>query len=111
MQPAERSAVGDDLHRVIAKLHAVDFCATGLEGFGKVGDYFARQIDHWTRQAAASTRTEPRISGVLDGDLSTLGHRSSSHDGDPSWHRAVRLCKHGRIGRCSGDRPQGRTIG
>ena len=43
MQRAERSAIWDELNRVIAQLHGIDYKAVGLEDFGKPGDYIARQ--------------------------------------------------------------------
>jgi aminoglycoside phosphotransferase (APT) family kinase protein len=54
MEPSERSAIYDELNRVIAALHGVDFAALGLADYGKAGNYFARQIDRWTRQYRAS---------------------------------------------------------
>lgn len=54
MTPAERSGVFDEMNRVIAALHRVDYRAIGLEGYGKPGNYFARQIDRWSRQYRAS---------------------------------------------------------
>jgi aminoglycoside phosphotransferase (APT) family kinase protein len=53
---AERGALYDELNRVIAALHAVDYTAVGLADFGRPGNYLGRQIDRWTRQyrAAAS---------------------------------------------------------
>ena len=54
MTPAERAAIYDEQNRVIALLHTIDFGAIGLEHFGKPGNYFARQIDRWTRQYHAS---------------------------------------------------------
>jgi aminoglycoside phosphotransferase (APT) family kinase protein len=52
--PSERGAIFDEMNRVIAALHKVDYRAIGLETFGKPGNYFARQIDRWTRQYRAS---------------------------------------------------------
>jgi aminoglycoside phosphotransferase (APT) family kinase protein len=52
--PAERAAVFDEMNRVIAALHCVDYQAIGLGDYGKPGSYFARQIDRWTRQYRAS---------------------------------------------------------
>src|SRR6185503_6035018 len=43
MTPAERGAIYDELNRVIAQLHTVDYAAIGLAEFGKPGNYFARQ--------------------------------------------------------------------
>src|SRR5574340_295191 len=50
----ERSAIFDELSRVIAALHGVDHRAVGLADYGRSGSYFARQIDRWTRQYKAS---------------------------------------------------------
>jgi aminoglycoside phosphotransferase (APT) family kinase protein len=54
MTPAERSAVFDEMNRVIAALHKVDYAAIGLADYGKPGNYFARQIDRWSKQYRAS---------------------------------------------------------
>jgi aminoglycoside phosphotransferase (APT) family kinase protein len=54
MQKAERRAVWDELNRVIALLHTIDYKAVGLEGFGKAGSYLERQIGRWSKQYRAS---------------------------------------------------------
>ena len=54
MQPSERRAIFDEMNRVIAALHGIDFEAVGLADYGKPGNYFARQIDRWSRQYKAS---------------------------------------------------------
>jgi aminoglycoside phosphotransferase (APT) family kinase protein len=54
MTPIERHAIFDEMNRVIAALHRVDFSTIGLGDYGKPGNYFARQIDRWTRQYRAS---------------------------------------------------------
>jgi len=113
MAPAERQAIFTEMNRVIAALHCVDFAAIGLENYGRPGNYFARQIDRWSKQYKASGtekiaamdnliewlpqnipadeatsivhgdyridnmifhHTEARVMGVLDWELSTLGH-------------------------------------
>ena len=58
MSPGERAAIYDEQNRVIAQLHTVDYAAIGLGDYGKPGNYFARQIERWTRQYQASV-TEP----------------------------------------------------
>jgi aminoglycoside phosphotransferase (APT) family kinase protein len=130
MNAAERSAIFDEMNRVIAALHRVDYAAIGLGDFGKPGNYFARQIDRWTRQYRASATepceamerlidwlplnipagdqtaivhgdyrldnmvfhpTEARVLGVLDWELSTLGHPMA----DFSYHMMTwRLTPH-----------------
>lgn len=58
MTPAERTAIYDEMNRVIAALHSVDVTAVGLVDYGKPGNYFARQIGRWSKQYVAS-ETEP----------------------------------------------------
>jgi aminoglycoside phosphotransferase (APT) family kinase protein len=50
MSPPERAAIYDEMNRVIARLHSIDYAAIGLADFGKPGNYFARQIGRWTKQ-------------------------------------------------------------
>ncbi|QXL84978.1 phosphotransferase [Comamonas sp. NLF-1-9] len=58
MAPAERGAVYDEMNRVIAALHRVDFATLGLADYGRPGNYFERQIGRWSKQYRASV-TEP----------------------------------------------------
>lgn len=58
MRPQERSAIFDEMNRVVASLHKLDYQTLGLEDFGKPGNYFERQIGRWTKQYRAS-ETEP----------------------------------------------------
>jgi aminoglycoside phosphotransferase (APT) family kinase protein len=51
---AERAAMHDEINRVIAALHCVDYAAVGLEDFGRKGEYIARQVARWTKQYQAS---------------------------------------------------------
>ena len=54
MAKAERGAIYDEMNRVIAALHSIDYAAIGLADFGKPGNYFARQIGRWSKQYQAS---------------------------------------------------------
>jgi aminoglycoside phosphotransferase (APT) family kinase protein len=58
MTRAERTAIYDEMNRVIAALHTVDVEAVGLSSYGKPGNYFERQIGRWSKQYVAS-QTEP----------------------------------------------------
>jgi len=58
MSKQERFAIWDELNRVIAQLHSLDYRALGLETFGKPGNYIERQVARWTKQYQAS-ETEP----------------------------------------------------
>jgi aminoglycoside phosphotransferase (APT) family kinase protein len=58
MSPTDRAAHYDEMNRVIAQLHTIDYAAIGLADYGKPGNYFARQIDRWTKQYQAA-ETEP----------------------------------------------------
>jgi aminoglycoside phosphotransferase (APT) family kinase protein len=50
----QRGEIYDEMNRVIAALHTVDFAARGLAGYGKPGNYFERQIGRWSKQYKAS---------------------------------------------------------
>lgn len=71
--PADRAAVFEDMARVLAALHRVDWRAAGLEGFGRPEGYMARQVALWTRQwEAAKVEEMPemdRLAAWLPGHL------------------------------------------
>lgn len=54
MAASERSAIYDEMNRVIAALHTVKFAERGLANYGKPGNYFDRQIGRWSKQYRAS---------------------------------------------------------
>ncbi len=54
MAREERRAIFDEMNRVIAALHKVDYEAVGLGDYGKPGSYLERQIARWTKQYRAS---------------------------------------------------------
>ncbi|HEX5477609.1 MAG TPA: phosphotransferase family protein [Burkholderiales bacterium] len=54
MAKAGRFAIWDELNRVMAQLHSIDYRAAGLEGFGKPGNYVERQVARWSKQYQAS---------------------------------------------------------
>lgn len=56
--PAERHALYDDLARVLAALHTLDWRARGLADFGRPERFLERQVARWSAQWDAS-RTEP----------------------------------------------------
>ena len=58
MKPAERRAIYEEIVRVLASLHAVDYEAIGLGDYGRPGNYFGRQISRWSQQYEASKTRE-----------------------------------------------------
>ncbi|MEZ5656844.1 MAG: phosphotransferase [Sphingobium sp.] len=46
----DRPAYFDAMNAVLAKLHLVDYTQIGLGDYGRPGNYFARQIDRWSKQ-------------------------------------------------------------
>ena len=53
-QPAERHAIFMAKLKTLADLHNTDYTAIGLADFGRPGNYFARQVDRWSKQYRAS---------------------------------------------------------
>lgn len=51
---ATRSAVYDEMNRLLARLHDLDFASLGLSGFGKQGGYAARNLARWSKQYVES---------------------------------------------------------
>jgi aminoglycoside phosphotransferase (APT) family kinase protein len=111
--PEKRRPMYHSLAHTLANLHNIDPYGVDLGGFGKIGNYFSRQIARWTRQWELSRTREdrniqrliewlpanlpaddmtaishgdyrvgnvlfherkPEVVGVLDWELSTLGH-------------------------------------
>lgn len=58
MTREQRFDVYDEMNRVLAALHSVDFATQGLADYGRPGNYFERQIGRWSKQYIASI-TEP----------------------------------------------------
>ena len=57
--PEHRRVMFDDMNRVLAALHDIDYTVVGLGEFGRPGSYFARQVGRWSKQYHASA-TDPR---------------------------------------------------
>jgi len=49
-----RSAMYDEMNRVLAAMHSVDVDAVGLSDYGRPGNYFERQVGRWSKQYRAS---------------------------------------------------------
>jgi aminoglycoside phosphotransferase (APT) family kinase protein len=64
---ATRTAVIDDMNRVLAALHSVDIDAVGLSDYGPEGNYFERQVGRWTKQYRASeTESVPLMDQLIE---------------------------------------------
>ena len=67
MTPIQRTAIYQEMNRVIAALHTVDFARQGLGSFGKPGNYFERQIGRWSKQYRASvTQSIPAMDQLME---------------------------------------------
>ncbi len=83
LAPAQRRALYLAMADTLATLHAVDWRAAGLAGFGRTEGYFERQLKRWRQQWELSrTRANPAIDALLEwlpanippGDEVTLTH-------------------------------------
>lgn len=65
--PANRRAIYEEMTRVIAALHSVDYSAAGLGDYGKAGHYIERQVVRWTQQyRAAETETIDAMERLIE---------------------------------------------
>lgn len=78
VEKAERTAIYDDMSRVLVALHQVDIDKTGLSDFGKPGNYFERQFDRWSSQYRAS---EMRRFEAMETLIHWLGEHLPDDDG------------------------------
>jgi len=64
--PEERRAIYEAKLDTLARLHNTDYTAIGLSDYGKAGNYFARQIDRWSKQYKLSeTETIPEVDALI----------------------------------------------
>lgn len=64
---SQRRAIFTSKIETLAKLHSYDPAAIGLAEFGKPGNYFARQVDRWTKQYRASeTQHIPEMEKLIE---------------------------------------------
>jgi aminoglycoside phosphotransferase (APT) family kinase protein len=62
-----RRAIYEEMTRVIAALHAVNYTAAGLGDYGKPGRYIERQVARWTQQYRASeTETIDAVERLIE---------------------------------------------
>jgi aminoglycoside phosphotransferase (APT) family kinase protein len=67
LTPQWRRGVYESEIGVLARLHKVDIEAAGLGDYGRPGNYFARQVERWTRQYRASeTDVIPEADLLMD---------------------------------------------
>jgi len=65
--PEARRQIFTSKIETLAKLHTYDPVAIGLADFGKSGNYFARQVDRWTKQYRASeTQHIPEVEKLIE---------------------------------------------
>jgi aminoglycoside phosphotransferase (APT) family kinase protein len=53
---SDRRRIGEELVDALVELHAVDWRAAGLEGWGKAHGYLERQVRRWSGQLTIATR-------------------------------------------------------
>jgi aminoglycoside phosphotransferase (APT) family kinase protein len=79
----ERRKIYEAKVATLARLHTTDYAAIGLSDFGKSGNYFARQIDRWSKQYKLSeTMPIPEMDSLIEwlprtippGETTTIVH-------------------------------------
>ncbi|HJL18548.1 MAG TPA: phosphotransferase family protein [Sandaracinaceae bacterium LLY-WYZ-13_1] len=88
LSPDERSAVYEELVRVLAAIHSVDVEAVGLSDYGKPAGYVRRQVERWSEQYRKSeTQTVPAMDALIE----WLPENLPAHDETTLVHGDYRL--------------------
>ena len=67
LSKSDRSDTYRSMVEVLVSIHAVDVDLVGLDGFGRPGNYFERQIRRWTKQYRASEmEVIPEMEALID---------------------------------------------
>lgn len=67
LSPQERAQAFDSANATLAALHNVDLAKTGLEDFGRPGNYLGRQVARWSKQYEASKTADiPAMDRVIE---------------------------------------------
>jgi aminoglycoside phosphotransferase (APT) family kinase protein len=88
LAPTTRAAIYDSMNETTARLHRTDFTAIGLADYGRPGNYFARQIDRWSKQYRAS---ETAPIAAMDRLIDWLPHNIPPGDETAIVHGDMRL--------------------
>lgn len=62
---SKRAKIYDQMNLALSQLHSIKPDDVGLTDFGKPGNYFARQLDRWTKQYIAAKTQEDENANVL----------------------------------------------
>lgn len=66
LRVADRTAIVDEMNRVLAAIHDVDLDLVGLSDYGPPDDYYARQLARWTKQyRATETGAVPAMDALI----------------------------------------------
>ncbi len=84
----ERSAIYEELIRVLAAIHNVDLEKTGLTEYGRHGGYVERQVKRWTKQYLASQTADVE---AMDGLVEWLSANVPTDDATTLVHGDYRL--------------------
>ena len=67
LAPEDRSAIYQEMNRVLAALHSVDIESAGLADYGRPGNFYQRQINRWSQQYRASeTGSIPEMDDLME---------------------------------------------
>ncbi|MEC7525986.1 MAG: phosphotransferase [Myxococcota bacterium] len=88
LTPRHRTAIYDELARVLAHIHSVKLDAVGLSDYGKRGGYVERQLSRWSAQYEQSaTQTVPAMDALIE----WLPRNLPAHDETTLCHGDYRL--------------------